>query len=204
MDMKTQVLDTARELFMRYGVKSVTMDDLARELGISKKTLYQTIDKKADLIRQVIVQFLEGEQEAINFIRSQSENAISEMLAISKHLTTVLRQLRPSTVYDLQKYYRSAWKLIENHHRNHVYSVIRQNLVWGMEEGLYRKNLDPEIIARLYVGRSFILVDESVFSLQENDRNHLLEQFIQYHIHGIASPEGLRELDKQLSANIPG
>ncbi|MBR9922470.1 MAG: TetR/AcrR family transcriptional regulator [Bacteroidetes bacterium] len=196
MNTKTKILEAARELFMRYGVRSVTMDDIARELGVSKKTLYQVVSNKAELIDGVVDQFLAGEELAIAFIQSKAEDAISEMLLITQHVTQVLRQLKPATVYDLQKYYREAWNRVEAHHQDHVYQVVKDNVETGIKEGLYRSDLDSDFIARLYVSKSFILVDEEVFPLREFDRDKLLREFFDYHIHGIASPKGLEVLEK--------
>ncbi|MCB0705440.1 MAG: TetR/AcrR family transcriptional regulator [Saprospiraceae bacterium] len=201
MDTKQKILSSAAELFMRYGIKSVSMDDIARELGISKKTLYQVVDNKAELIDEVIAQYLEGEECSIETIRKSATDSIEEMLLISAHVTQVMRQLRPATIYDLQKYHKSAWMRIEGHHQEHVYKVVSDNILAGIQQGLYREEVDADIIARLYVSKSFVLVDEKIFPLKDFHRDKLLLEFIYYHIHGIASAKGLEVLQKYKNQN---
>lgn len=183
---------------MRYGIKSVSMDDISRHLGMSKKTLYKFVENKGDLIGKVIQQHLEDEKSEIDSICKESKDAIHEMLTIARHVSKVLRQTNPSTVYDLQKYYSEAWAKYESLHQEHVYEVIKKNVEKGIEAGIYRNNMNPDIIAKLYVGKSFILVDERVFPVTEYNREKLFLEFITHHIHGLASPEGLELLAKHL------
>lgn len=190
METKDKILGKSEALFLRYGLRSITMDDIARELGISKKTLYHFVDNKADLIRQVLVQFIEEEKRIIQEITGQPGNAIEEMLSIGRHITQLLRRLTPTTLYDLQKYYPEAWDLVKALNQEHIYSVIKRNLEKGIAERLYRSNLNTNILALLYVGKTQYLVDEDIFPLREYDRGELYREFILYHMHGILSDEG--------------
>ena len=146
METGTRILDKSQELFLRYGIKSITMDDIARELGISKKTLYQYVDNKADLIQQIVVRFIQEEKERIGEICRQSTDAIEEMFNIASHVTQHLRSMAPSTMYDLQKYYREAWKMIEALNQQHIYNIIRENIEKGIRQGIYRKDINPDIM----------------------------------------------------------
>ena len=198
MDVKQQILKRAMDLFMRYGIKSVTMDDLSRQLGISKKTLYQYVSNKNDLITQIFMQKVEHEKKIMAEIRENSTDAIDEILKIAAYVIDELRELSPTTVYDLQKYYQEAWKQMESLHQKHIYAIIRENLQWGMKQGFYRENLNPDIIAKLYVGKTSLVVDEELFPTREYNMSDLFREYIYYHIHGIASPKGLTLLDKHL------
>lgn len=175
---------------MRFGIKSVTMDDIARELGISKKTLYQHFENKADLIRQVVYLHIQLETEAMQQIRLQSENAVHEIMQIAQHIVQLFRSHSPTIVFDLQKYYRDSWQLLESLNRKHIYRIIRENLEWGIREGLYRDNLNPDIIAKLYVGKSALVVDEAHFPLSQYNRAELFRSLIAYHLCGIVSDKG--------------
>lgn len=176
------------------------MDDIAREMGISKKTLYQVVDNKEDLIRQVVEQHSEEERAAMANIKSRATDAIDEILGMAKYVTALLRDLSPTTVYDLQKYYRKIWDQMQELHQKDVYDLIKSNLVWGIEQGLYRKELDPDIIAKLYVGKTMLVVDEELFPVKKYDVKVLFEQYINYHIQGIASDKGRKLLEKHLVA----
>ena len=181
---------------MKYGIKSITMDDVSKELGISKKTLYQYVENKKDLIDKVMQQNFANELRDIAEIHQNSKDAIDEMLQVSKHVTQQLREMHPSVVYDLQKYYRESWQEMEKFHEEFIYGQIKQNIERGQQEGLYRLDLDPDIIAKLYVSKTMVIVDESTFPLREYNRETLFLEYIFYHIRGIASLKGLKLLEK--------
>ncbi len=199
MEQKQQVLTKSEELFLRYGIKSVTMDDIARELGISKKTLYQYVDNKSDLIAQIIEKKTREEKSAMACIREESSDAVEEMLRVADYVIRELRQYSPVVMYDLRKYYRDAWKMMEAVHQRHIYDLIRDNLERGVQQGVYRADLDPDILAKLYVGKIPLVIDEELFPLQQYNLEELFRQYINYHIHGIASPKGLKLLEQHLS-----
>lgn len=200
MSKDFKILEKAQELFMKYGIKSVSMDDISRHLGMSKKTLYQLVDNKGDLIEKVIQLHLEKEKTDITAICKQSKDSIHEMLLIARRVSKNLRDTNPSTVYDLQKYYTEAWLLMQSLHEEYVYDIIKRNIEKGIDDGIYRDNIKPDIIAKFYVGKSFILVDEKVFPMTQYKREELLMEFYSYHIHGIASQKGLELLEKHLKA----
>ena len=193
-----RIFTKADELFMRYGIRSITMDEIANRLGISKKTLYQYVDNKADLINKVIQQHLSEELTAIKKIQDEAEDAIHEMILSARHSTQQLRELSPTTVYDLKKYYPASWQLIEDMHHGGVYEVLKLNLERGIEQGVYRADINPKIIARFHVNQMALIVDEAIFPLREYNRQNLMEQFLSYHIHGIASAKGLELYEKHM------
>lgn len=199
MEEKQQVISKAEELFMRYGIRSVTMDDIARELGMSKKTLYQYVENKSDLIEQIFQQQIQEEKCCIDQFRREAGDAIEEILKIARYVIRKLRQLSPTTMYDLQKYYRNTWKQMDALHKRHVYTVIRENIERGMAQGLYRENMNPDIVAKLYVGKTSLVADDETFPLREYNIEQLYREYILYHIHGIASPRGLALLEKHLT-----
>lgn len=185
-------------MFMRYGIKSITMDDISRKLGISKKTLYRFVDNKGDLINKIFEIEMAREKETVTKITAESEDAIDEILGIAKYVTQQLREYSPTIMYDLQKYYHESWLKIEDYHKEYVYGVLKANLERGIQEGLYRDDLNVDIIAKLYVGKTLIVVDEEVFPLKEYNRENLYKEYINYHIHGVASPKGLEVLHRKL------
>lgn len=198
--MKQDIIKTSFELFIRYGIKSVTMDDIAREMGISKKTLYQYVHNKADLIEQIFQAYITEEKCMTEEILSTSSDALEEMLRIGRFVVEKLRSLSPSTVYDLRKYYGAIWKKMELQMKQHVHGVISDNLERGIRQGIYRPELDPDIIARLYVGKSILVADDEVFEVGDYDLATLQQEYIRYHIHGIASEKGRQLLAKHLAA----
>lgn len=185
---------------MRYGIKSITMDDIARKLGISKKTLYEHISNKDELIKQIFECKVAEEKKMMAYYRDHSDDAIEEILRITEFVLHTLRKLSPTTVYDLQKYYRNTWKMMESLHHQHYYELIKDNLERGMKQGVYRSDMDADIIAKLYVGSSSFVTDEDWFPVRQYQLDELFLQHMTYHLHGIASPKGLALLERHMAA----
>ncbi len=196
MEVKSRILEKAMFLFLRYGIESITMDDIARELGISKKTLYQYVENKADLIEKIIGEYIENEKTAIAACHTNAKDAIEELLLIAKYVTMILREMSPSIAYDLKKYYRQSRDAMEKFNHAHIYNVIRQNIEDGKAQGIYREDVNADIVAKLYVGKTSLVVDEELFPLRDYNKENLFREYINYHIHGIASPKGLTLLEK--------
>ena len=135
-------------------------------------------------------------------IVKESENAVEEILNIAKYITELLREMSPKTLYDLQKYYRDIWDLMEGLHQQYIYSVIKTNIERGIQEELYRSDLNPDIVARLYVAKNSLLVDEKLFPLKDYNTEQLFKEHIKYHIFGVASKKGLRLLEKYTKQKI--
>lgn len=198
MDTATQIFQQAEDLFMRYGLKSVTMDDIARKLGMSKKTLYQYVENKQDLIAKTIVASIEEEKIMMAAARATSEDSIEEMLKIARFAIQQLRKLSPTLVYDLQKYYRNIWQLVHKLHREHGQQIIKENIERGKAQGIYRSDVNADILAKMYVMGTFAVVDEELFPLKNYNKEKLFIEFIKYHIHGIASEKGLELYKKHI------
>lgn len=193
---KAIVLQTANEEFMRLGIRSVSMDDISSKLGISKKTLYQVVDNKKDLVGQSIENHLRLEKQLMNDISQNANDALVEMIQIGRHSVITLRNIKPAILHDLQKYYKETWMKIRAFTQGVIGERIKNNLSRGIKEGLYRKNINPEIISKLYVLKSWSLVDESNFSLNRYKMDELIRQHLLYHLSGILSEDGRRHLKK--------
>lgn len=194
MDLKDKIFLTTFDLFLKYGVKSVSMDDICRKIGISKKTIYTVIENKKDLIEKIIQLHIKRDEEDITKITASSETAVDEMSKIGRHVIKFLREMKPSLIYDLQKYYPQAWGIIEDQHYGFIYRTIRTNLERGQREGLYISTFNPEIIAKLYVVKTHCIADEENFPSNEFSRPLLYEQLFMYHMRGIISEKGLKLL----------
>lgn len=196
MQLDNRILTKAESLFFKYGVKSISMDDLSRELGISKKTLYQSVENKKDLVMQVFQNCLKKEIEAVIVIRKNAADAIDEMIEVAKYVIPTLRQITPTLIFDMQKYYQDVWQLMEAYNQKEIFKVIKENIERGIKEGIYREEFHPEIIAKLYVGKTQVVIDEDIFPLRQYNKENLFKEHIQYHIRGIATSKGLKLLEK--------
>lgn len=195
MTIKDKLFAAAFDLYMKYGVKSVSMDDICRHLGVSKKTLYTIIDSKGDLIQKTIDLHIKKDEEDIAQITQNSDTAIDEMITIGRHILQFLRAMKPSLIYDLKKYYPQSWKSIEDKHYNFIYKTVKTNLIRGQNEGLYLSTFNPEIIAQLYVEKSHCVADEENFPSNKFSRFELFQEMLLYHMRGIISAEGQKVLD---------
>lgn len=199
-DTRKQIMHRAESLFMRYGIKSVSMDDIARELGISKKTLYQFFENKEDLITKTIESHLHDEVCDIDRIVGHANNALEEIMLLARHVIGQFQELTSSVVYDLKKYYPEAWNLIDQMQRDHVYKSILNNLTRGIAEGDYRNDLDPEIMARLHVGSLYLPIDHTLFPIREFQPDQVFKEYIYHFVRGVASEQGLEKINQFLQA----
>lgn len=198
MDVFDQILERAQELFFTYGVKSTTMDDLAKAMGASKKTIYQYVNNKADLVSKTMEKHLRLETETFAEIKARDLNAIEEMLEISRMVTTHLKSLNPTIINDLQKYYPTAWAQLTEFKNNFISKSIEENIRKGMEEGLYRDDLNPNIVAKLYSARTDCIVDQKIFPFTKYTVIEVYKEFLYHHIRGIATEKGLAVLDEKI------
>lgn len=155
---KQHIISESIQLFLKFGVKSLTMEDIARKLGISKKTLYTYVKDKEDLLLQAVILFGKFEDKQLNDICSRGLNAIDESLEIKKWVLDMIQNIHPSVAYDIEKFHPAVSKRMKTSRHENVYRSIFQNIVKGQKEGLYRSDINADILAKLYIGRM-----ESIF-----------------------------------------
>lgn len=187
-----------RELYMKYGIKSITMDDVASELGISKKTLYQFVTDKDDLVGKFIDNEIALRQEEICKCFGIGFNAIEELFEISIFMNKLIHDQNPTTEYDLKKYYPQHYQKTVKARREGIYNYILLNLKKGVKEGLYRKDMNKEIIAKLYLSRSENTNLNELFTVEEFTSIKLFMELLTYHVRGIATEKGIIVLEKKV------
>lgn len=195
-ERELKIIGEAANLYKKYGIKSVTMDDVASHLGISKKTLYQYVKDKNQLVEKVVLEKIRYKEKEFMAILVKNLNAIDELLAINKYINTVFRDYQPSMEFDLQKYYPESYKILQSVRRKRMYETIHQNLIKGIKEGLYRKDLDIEIITKLHVFRCENIIENDLFTQDEITSSRFFNEIFKYHIHGIANEKGLKYFEK--------
>jgi len=198
IDNLKSILLKVRELYMMYGIKSITMDDVSRELGMSKKTLYQFVTDKDDLVGKFIDNEIAIRQEEICKCFRTGLNAIDELFEISIFMNKIMRNQNPATEYDLKKYYPEHYQKIVKTRREGIYRYILTNLENGKKEGLYRDDLNNEIIARLYLSRSESIHVSDLFTIEEYTSHELFMELIKYHVRGIATQNGISVLEQKI------
>lgn len=200
MDEKQfEIVEKSAQVFLRFGIRAVTMDDLARELGMSKKTIYKYFSDKDELIKTIIAFKTQSDREICAIATHQADNAIDEMIRISEFVSEMLQDVHSSVFFDLQKYHRDAWQLMEDHKNTFVRSQIKGNIERGINEGIYRANADSDILSKVYVATMSALFDGHTFPPNEYKFNRVFNQIIRFQIRGLASSEGLEYLKNRLN-----
>lgn len=177
------------------------MDDIAKHLSVSKKTIYQYFKDKKELVLCVMDNHLIEDEKLIAEITSSSRNSIDELFQISKHVKSVMMDMNPSVILDTQKYYPEAWKLFQKHEQDCILKSLIKNLNWGKEEGYYRNEINSEIlaiarVAQIETGFDPVIYQSSKFSIVEVQLE-LLNHFIM----GIVTSEGFKLFNKYLDQN---
>ena len=181
------------------------MDDVSHELGISKKTLYQYVQDKDDLVHKIVDMEVAERHEKMNITCSDGKNAIEQLLEIARCISSLLKDYSAATEYDLKKYYPDLYIKIRDLRRNHVFRFIFDNLKKGIEEGLYRQEIKLDTISRLNVALIDNMVDSEVITIHEFMEPQFFNEFFIYHIRGIVNEKGLRYFEKHmLELEFPG
>ena len=181
---------------MKYGLKSQTMDDIAKELGMSKKTIYQFVENKAELIKFTLKDYLDEEKELMAGILKNAKNSLDEMIQLIEYLSQALREFNTSSMYDMQKYYPDSWALYNDYRYNFLLAKIKGNLENGIKEGYYRKDINCDIISKIYVFSIEILRNQELFPADRYLFWNIYLEFQNYHLRGIVTPKGLKYLEE--------
>jgi len=195
-EIKERILTGALELFMRYGVRSVTMDDIARHLSISKKTIYQYYADKDEVVTMVSIMHLEQNRIRFDSFKAVAKDAIDELVRISICMRQDFQKMNPSLLYDLQKYHARAWKTWIEHKYNYVKHSIVTNLKQGIAEGYYRPEINPDVLAVARLELIQLTFNDQVFN---PDKFNLLEvhtQIFEQFIYGVLSEKGRKVYEK--------
>ena len=198
MDQFNRIIESALNLFMREGVKTVNMDDISSFMGISKKTLYQYVNNKADLVEKAFRLYQSRILGMISNIQEKNENAIDELFKIDEKLCLMLKNRPPRLINNLKKYYPNVWEILDEIKKKHLFTCITENMDRGKEQGLYRNEFNSNIIAKLMMNTVDALVDDATFPLTQYDFKSLLKENRIYHIRGIATDKGIKYLEQKL------
>lgn len=190
MDTKEKILGSAEELFIRYGIRSVTMDDVARDASMSKKTLYQYFDNKDGLVLEVALRHFEKETKDFNEIKDQANDAIHEVMLVSQCLRKHVFRMNPSLLFDMQKYHGTAWDEYLKFKHSTIRGNIEDNIRRGMEEGYFRPEIDAEILSILRVEQVQLAFNQKIFSSDKWDLPTIQLQLMDHFVNGLLTDKG--------------
>ncbi len=196
MEIKDRILTQASALFMRNGIKSVSMDDIAADLAMSKKTLYKTFTNKDEIVLAVMTRHLSQAQGECTRVAGIAANAVEEMLNISAWADQQFSHVHPSIFYDLKKYHAAAWALFSAHKHAFILDQIMQNLRRGIAEGLFRADLDVEVLARLNLAQLELAFDPDYYPPTRFTPIRVNKVFDEHFLLGVATLKGHRLFNK--------
>ena len=186
----TEICDRVQLLFQQYGIKSLTMDDIAEKLGCSKKTLYVFFENRKDLVLKVISNDMKKHELDISNIITEKLHPIDEILRLNVIATNKLKTCHPSFQYDLKKYYPRSWKVFDKKNKQLTYKVSIQNLKKGIAMGCYRKVINPEIISKIFSEKIDVIFNNLAFEAINVSFTDVYKELINHHILGIVNEEG--------------
>jgi len=199
--VKEKILHKAGELFLTYGFKSVTMDDIANEMAISKKTIYQHFSNKTKLVESVTLNLFAKISEEIDCLCTLKRNPIEEVYEIKKLIMKHLKGEKSSPQYQLQKYYPKIFNTLKTKQFEIMSDCVVENIERGIEQGLYRKSLDIEFVVRIYFSGVLSVKDKDLFPKEMFSTEELLENYLEYHLRGIVTENGLSKLNQIINKN---
>ena len=200
--MKENILQKAGEIFLKYGVKSITMDDIANSLAISKKTIYKYFKNKEELIDETATYMHEDMHNHVLGVCNLGYNAIEENFKIKEIFKDMFQNLNDSPVFQLQKYYPKTYKKIISNEFLMFKDCISRNIEKGVNEGLYRNDINIELSTKFYFSLAMSVHDSSIYTYNKNTINKLEQSVLEYHTRAIATLKGFKILEEQLAQNL--
>lgn len=201
LDSREKLLRGAEDLFMRYGMRSVSMDDIARSLGISKKTIYQHFADKDDVVASVARANMERHRVQFDKIAAESKNAVEEIVKLSFCMKESLRTVNPSWLFDMQKYHQRAWNDWQEYKQQFIRQNVIRSLKQGMEEGYFRREMKTEIIATMRLEQVQMAFDHMVFPREQYDVVEVHAELFDHFVHGILTEKGRKLYQKYYKEN---
>ena len=200
--MREKIISTSEELFLSLGFKSVTMDDIANTIGISKKTIYAHFSNKTELVEVVTFSVLDHITEGIDKINAASVNPIEELYEIKMFVMNYLKNEKVSPQHQLKKYYPEIFERLKIKQFEKMHSSVENSLKTGMKTGLFRADIDIDFISRMYFNGMTGIRDISIFPENRFGRNYLFESYLEYHLRAIITKTGLNLLNNYIKSNL--
>lgn len=194
-EIKYRIINATHQLLLSYGVRSVSMDDISGNLGMSKKTLYQYFKDKNEIIEDVIKEIILHNEGICCGNKKETENAVHEMFMVINMLREMFQNMNPSLMFELQKYHPGAYKKIANHKDEFLFKMVKENLETGIKQKLYRKDIDIDILARYRISTMFLPFS---YEFQQSTKKTVMqsqEQIILNYLYGLVTPKGYELLE---------
>ncbi|RYE56904.1 MAG: TetR/AcrR family transcriptional regulator [Sphingobacteriales bacterium] len=194
--IRDRIKKSAHDLVMRYGIRSVSMDDFASSLGMSKKTIYQYYKDKDELVDAVVSDIILRNKEICVCDRDESKDAIHELFLALDMMSVIMESMNPVVMFDMQKYHPACFGKFLKHKDEYLYSVVKQNLLRGMREELYRTDVNVELMARFRVDSILIPFNPGFTQNVKLGLDEVHKELLIHFLYGIVNPKGYKLIQK--------
>jgi AcrR family transcriptional regulator len=196
IETKERILIKSKELFMQYGIRSVSMDDIANSLGMSKKTLYQYYADKDELVDAVVEQHINSIQADCIGCHHQAKNAIHEIFITMEMINDEFNNMNPMLLYDMEKFHFRAFQRFKQHKDKFLAQVIKENLEWGIKDELYRPDINIDVMVKFRLESIMVPFNISVFSPGKYNLAELSDTIIEHFVYGLSTIKGHKLIQK--------
>jgi TetR/AcrR family transcriptional regulator, cholesterol catabolism regulator len=201
VEIRDRILDGARELFFSYGIRSISMDDIARHLGMSKKTVYQNFKHKDEIVNTLLTASLKINDERLKQLEKDSKDAVQEIILIMKHISEMFSRINPNLFYDMQKYYPEAWKRFQEFKQQSMIKMVETNLEQGIQEGYFRNDINVKILAKMRIEQVEMAMNPMTFPPDKFNIAEVQLTMLDHFLHGITTLKGHKLLNKYKNIN---
>lgn len=196
LNTKERIRQKADELFMKYGIRSVSMDDIANALGMSKKTIYQYFVDKDELVDSVVEADITNMQKDCAGVIADAHDAVQEIFLTIERVLEQLRNMNPMVIYDLEKFHFRGFQKFMDHKTKFLLQVIRKNMERGLAEGLYREDLNVDVIARFRLESMMLAFNIDLYPPTRYMLADVSKEIIEHYVYGLVSPKGYKLIVK--------
>lgn len=197
--MKERILSEAERLFWKYGVRSVTMEDIAHQLGISKKTIYQHFSDKEAILCQVIKERIEADETEMRCMVDTTANPIEELMMVLEMMRLKQDQVSPNLLIDIKRHYPQAFALFRKYMDIQLMKSILENIQKGISEGLYRKDINPAILARMRIEQIEMAFNNDFFPTSQYTTLEIQQELIHHFVRGMLTEKGFEVYNQFVS-----
>ena len=198
MEVRDRIIEEATKQFFQFGIRNVTMDDIAVSLGISKRTVYETFKDKSELVETCLIKLTIRQEKRVNEVVSGSSNVIEAIFVFMREGIKAMNSINPVFFKDLEKLYPEIWKTLENENNEKRNKLSATLLKKGINEGLFMENVNIEIVSKLFHEQVGLLSDDSVFPREKYNHAEVFQNIVINFVRGISTSKGIQLIDKML------
>ncbi len=194
--MKEKILKGAEDLFFKYGIKNITMDEVAKHLGVSKKTIYQYFKDKDEIVHFILINKIEADRVILSKTHNESENLVVEVFGIMKNIKDIIGNINPIIFHELHKFYPNTWKIYENFKNGFILENIERCLKKGQIDGLVRSDINIKLLARMRLENIDMGFHGNVFPINTFNIVEVQLAMTEHFLYGICTLKGHKLINK--------